>query len=119
MMRPVLAIALCALMPNQAVSDPPQVVAATAKPIGGAWQVTVTLRHGDTGWDHYADGWDIRTDDGTVLGHRVLAHPHVDEQPFTRSLSGVEISEHTTDLFIFAKDNLGHWTPTGFRLRLP
>lgn len=29
--------------------------------------------------------------DGTVLGTRVLLHPHEDEQPFTRSLSGVSV----------------------------
>jgi len=35
--------------------------------------------------------WEIVGPDGTVLGTRVLVHPHVDEQPFTRSLGGVEI----------------------------
>jgi hypothetical protein len=49
------------------------------------------LRHGDTGWDDYADGWRIETPAGEVLGTRVLHHPHVEEQPFTRSLGGVEI----------------------------
>ena len=53
---------------------------------GNAWLVSVTLRHADTGWDHYADGWEVVAEDGTPLGRRVLAHPHVDEQPFTRSL---------------------------------
>ncbi len=51
----------------------------------------VTVKHADTGWDHYADAWDVVAPDGTVLGTRVLAHPHVNEQPFTRSLSGVRI----------------------------
>lgn len=46
----------------------------------------VTLSHPDTGWDHYADGWRVEDVDGNVLGLRVLAHPHVNEQPFTRSL---------------------------------
>ncbi|MFT5064884.1 MAG: hypothetical protein ACJAXK_000243 [Yoonia sp.] len=46
----------------------------------------VTLSHPDTGWDHYADGWRVEDADGAVLGLRVLGHPHVNEQPFTRSL---------------------------------
>src|SRR6056297_2190336 len=58
----------------------------------GSWRFSVTVRHADTGWDHYADLWqvvDLTT--GDVLGERVLAHPHTQEQPFTRSLSRVEI----------------------------
>lgn len=52
----------------------------------------VTLSQPDTGWDHYADGWRVELADGTVLGTRVLAHPHVTEQPFTRS-SNIEVPE--------------------------
>jgi hypothetical protein len=51
------------------------------------------VRHADEGWKHYADKWDVTAPDGTVLGTRILAHPHVDEQPFTRSLIGVKILE--------------------------
>jgi len=47
----------------------------------------VTLSHADTGWEDYADGWRVELEDGTVLGTRVLGHPHVNEQPFTRSAS--------------------------------
>ena len=48
----------------------------------GVYRFDVTLRHADEGWDHYADGWEIRDGDGVVLATRVLVHPHVDEQPF-------------------------------------
>lgn len=51
----------------------------------------VTLKHNDTGWDHYADKWDILGPDGKVIATRVLYHPHEDEQPFTRSLDNVAI----------------------------
>lgn len=46
----------------------------------------VTVRHDDTGWDHYANGFEVLDPEGRVLATRVLRHPHVDEQPFTRSL---------------------------------
>ena len=48
--------------------------------------------------------------DGTVLGERVLLHPHVDEQPFTRSLGGVEVPADVTSVTIRAHcgvDGLG------------
>jgi hypothetical protein len=51
----------------------------------------VTIRSNDRGWDHYADAFEILAPDGTLLGRRILLHPHVEEQPFTRDLYGVEI----------------------------
>ena len=62
----------------------------------------VTVRHADEGWDHYANKWDVVTPDGKVLGTRVLFHPHVDEQPFTRSLSDVEIPATITEITVRA-----------------
>ena len=44
--------------------------------------------------------------DGTVLGVRVLTHPHVDEQPFTRSLSGVAIPPGIDTVTVRARDSV-------------
>ncbi|MFT5509673.1 MAG: hypothetical protein ACI89J_002760 [Hyphomicrobiaceae bacterium] len=66
----------------------------------------VTVRHGDTGWKHYANKWDILTADGTVLGTRVLHHPHETEQPFTRSLGGVRIPTEVTSVTVRAYDSV-------------
>ncbi|WP_417668515.1 hypothetical protein [Roseibium sp.] len=71
----------------------------------GHWRFSVTLRHQDEGWDHYADLWQVLAPDGTVLGDRVLAHPHVNEQPFTRSLGRVAIPEGIDKVFIRARDS--------------
>ena len=64
----------------------------------------VTVRHADEGWKHYADKWDVVAPDGTVLGTRTLYHPHVDEQPFTRSLSGVKIPDSIKEVTVRAHD---------------
>jgi hypothetical protein len=66
----------------------------------------VTVRHADEGWDHYANKWDVVAPDGTVLGTRTLYHPHVDEQPFTRSLSDVEIPAPITEVTVRAHDSV-------------
>ena len=50
----------------------------------GTYDFDVTLKHPDSGWEHYVDRWDVIGPDGKVLGRRVLYHPHVKEQPFTR-----------------------------------
>ena len=70
----------------------------------GQYRFDVAVRHGDEGWKHYADKWDVVAPDGSVLGTRTLLHPHVDEQPFTRSLSGVTIPASLTEVTIRAHD---------------
>ena len=55
---------------------------------------TVRVRHKDRGWNHYVNRWEILSLEGEVLATRVLAHPHVDEQPFTRSLTAEIANEH-------------------------
>lgn len=69
----------------------------------GKWLFDVTVRHGDTGWEHYANRWEVVAPDGTVLGTRVLAHPHVDEQPFTRS-GEIDISDSVSEVTVRAHD---------------
>jgi hypothetical protein len=70
------------------------------------YTVRATVASADTGWEKYADLWTISTTDGVVLGERVLAHPHVDEQPFTRSLDGVVIPAGTAEVVIAARDSV-------------
>jgi hypothetical protein len=72
----------------------------------GTFAIDVTVRHADTGWDHYADRWEVLAPDGAVLGARVLLHPHVDEQPFTRSLSGVQIPQAIRTVRVRARDKV-------------
>jgi hypothetical protein len=82
----------------------PVVEEVRAQQSGGNWKFDVTISHADTGWEHYADGWGVYALDGTELGYRVLVHPHVDEQPFTRSLSGVAVPAGTTQVLIRPRD---------------
>lgn len=75
------------------------------------WTVDVTLKHDDTGWDHYADEWRLVDDKGNVLADRVLFHPHVDEQPFTRGLSNIELPKSISTIYVEAHDKVHGWTP--------
>ena len=91
----------------QAHAGEADVVAVEAsQSANGTWRFDVTVAHEDEGWDHYADQWDVLAPDGTVLGERVLAHPHVTEQPFTRSLSGVVIPPEVDTVTIRARDSV-------------
>ena len=72
----------------------------------GVYRFDVSVRHADSGWDHYADRWEIVGPDGTVYGARTLLHPHVGEQPFTRSLGGVVVPEGATRMTVRAHDSV-------------
>lgn len=117
-MKITLIAAALSLTPTLAAADLPEITAVEVRDSGSTFQFDVTLRHADTGWDHYADGWGIYTLDGVELGYRILAHPHVNEQPFTRSLSGVDIPPNITEVIIRPHD-LVHGDGPDFLLSLP
>jgi hypothetical protein len=96
-----------------------EIVNATARQHGDNWTVSVTLRHADEGWDHYANRWQVFGPDGALLGSRVLVHPHVDEQPFTRSLSGIAIPADVNRVTIKASDTVHGVSSQTFDLELP
>jgi len=85
------------------------VAAKYAKAADGTYRFDVTVRHADAGWDHYADKWQVVDADGTVFGERVLAHPHDNEQPFTRSQSGIAIPADVNSVIIRAHDKVHGW----------
>ncbi len=111
-MRPKLSQAWVlanVLLATSAMADPAVVENIKATPSGNDWRFDVTLSHGDTGWDDYADGWRVELEDGTVLATRVLLHPHVNEQPFTRSQSGISIPDRITTVYVRASTNADGW----------
>ena len=81
----------------------------------GTWTFHVTVSHPDTGWEDYADGWDIVTPEGEVIKResgdpftRLLLHPHVDEQPFTRNQSGLTVPDDVSQVTVRAHDPVSY-----------
>ena len=105
----------------------PPVMAGEADVVGvkiikegtGTYRFDVSVRHDDEGWKHYADGWDVVAPDGSVLGTRELAHPHENEQPFTRSLAGVRIPETVKEVSIRAHDLVHGYGGAEMRIQVP
>ena len=108
-MKPIAIACAALLLAPAAAADMPEILDVTAEKTGMSWRVDVTIRHPDTGWDHYADGWEVRDAAGTRLGERVLHHPHVDEQPFTRSLVNLDLPDGTREIFIRAHCSVDGW----------
>jgi hypothetical protein len=106
--------------PSLALAGKADVVGAQAYAgSGNRFRIDVTVKHADTGWKHYADRWDILDPSGKVLGVRKLLHPHVGEQPFTRSLSGVTIPAGVKFVLIRAHDSKHGLGGKVLKLKIP
>lgn len=77
----------------------------------GAYRFAVTIESPDTGCNQYANWWEVVTEDGTLLYRRILAHSHVDEQPFTRSGGPVAVE---ADQPVIVRS---HVYPQGYSIR--
>lgn len=101
--------ALVLLLAQSAVAGTAEVVDVETRCRGELCRFTVTVRHADTGFEHYADRFEVLDTDGNLLATRVLHHPHVDEQPFTRILPDARIPAGITRVRVRAHDLLhGH-----------
>ena len=69
----------------------------------GIYTASVTLKHNDQGWKHFANRWEILDLQGNLLATRVLAHPH-SEQPFTRQLTGISIPDDVDQVRVRGHD---------------
>jgi len=116
----MFAAALSLIAFTHAMADNVSVVGAKAAlNTDGTYSFDVTLLHADTGWDHYANAWSIIAPDGAVLGTRTLFHPHVDEQPFTRSLSGIKIPAGIKTVTVVGVDSVHGTDNTSMTVDLP
>lgn len=115
--RAAAALALC-IAPGALAGNADVIDARARCDAHRLCEFTVTVRHADTGWTHYANAWVVRAPDGTVLATRRLLHPHVEEQPFTRSVSGVTVPPGIRTVTIEATDSIHGAAGARFRLDL-
>ena len=88
----------------------PDVIAAEATTTDGiTWRFAVTISSPYDSPERYAAAWRVLDTDGNELGVRVRAHDHANEQPFTRSLDGVEIPESVGIVVIEGRDLVNGW----------
>lgn len=96
------------------------VIDASAVPeSGGRYTVSATIKHSDEGWEHYVDRFEVLSADGKLIGARYLGHPHVDEQPFSRSATSVKVPKGAREIRIRAHDNVHGFNGKEFVLKLP
>ncbi|MEM6354036.1 MAG: hypothetical protein AAF766_25105 [Cyanobacteria bacterium P01_D01_bin.14] len=74
----------------------------------GNYTFAVTLASPDTGCEQYANWWEVVTEEGDLVYRRILAHSHIEEQPFQRSGGPVELQPDQTVIV------RGHMDPDGY-----
>lgn len=117
--RRLLSGLILMIMSNVTLANQVEILAADLhNNSSNNWSVSITLKHEDKGWDHFADNWRVVTEKGEILGDRVLYHPHVNEQPFTRSLAGVVVPEGVSIIYIEAHDKVHGWTKQTMKVDL-
>lgn len=88
----------------------PDVVAAEVVRNGdGTYRFDVTISSPYDSNDQYADAWRVLGLEGTEYGVRILTHPHANEQPFTRSLDGIEIPDDVATVVVQGRDLVNGW----------
>ncbi|MBI3562124.1 MAG: hypothetical protein HY080_10465 [Gammaproteobacteria bacterium] len=112
---PCLSLATSTLWANQADVIDVQV----SKVDANHYDFEVTVKHDDTGWEHYADKWEILGPDDKIIATRELAHPHVGEQPFMRSLENVTIPSGVTTVTVRAHDKQHGYGGKTVTVKLP
>ncbi len=98
----------------------PKVLAVEVIPESTAsYRFDVTISSPYDSAERYADAWRVIGFDGVVYGERILLHDHATEQPFTRSLTGVEIPEGITTVYVEARDQVYGWGGAMVEVELP
>ncbi len=84
------------------------VIGAEAGGNSGGYTFSVRISSPDTGCDQYADWWEVLDEEGNLIYRRILAHSHVNEQPFVRSGGPVAV---TADDIVWVR---AHMNPGGY-----
>jgi hypothetical protein len=116
--RILLALAPLLTAASSALGDAPRITSAELLPRGSDWSVRVMLQHPDSGWDHYASGWEVLAPDGTVLAEAEITHPH-SADPFQTDLDGIQVPAGVDHLLIRVRCTLDGWSARTYRLDLP
>ena len=87
----------------------PDVIDAELERSGDTWTLSATISSPYDSPERYADAFRAVAPDGSELGVRVLTHDHANEQPFTRSLTGLVIPDGIEEITVEGRDLANGW----------
>lgn len=108
-----------AVLATPALADAPQVVSGEIVKTGDNWTVLVVLSHEDSGWDHFASGFEVDMPDGTRIAYKELTRPHTDSTRIEASLAGLTIPPGTDRVMIRTRCSLVGWSAEPYAVPVP
>lgn len=97
----------------------PDVLEAVVEPASGAFDVDATISSPYDTPERYADALRVRSEDGTVYGVRELTHDHASEQPFTRTLTGLDLPDDVDEVVVEGRDQANGWGGATVTVEVP
>ena len=104
---------------NDDIQHYPDVLDASVSQHNGRFSFAVTLSSPYDSRERYADAFRVLDPHGRVLGIRELLHDHASEQPFTRTLTNVQIPPSVTYVTIQGRDQRFGWGGATLQVKLP
>lgn len=96
---------------SETANDAAQVIAVTTSGEPNTYTFAVTVQSTETGCEQYANWWEVVTPEGELIYRRILAHSHIDEQPFRRTGGPVAIQP---DASVIVR---AHMEPQGYGMQ--
>lgn len=97
----------------------PSVASVEARETAGSWTLSVTMTSPYDSPERYADAFRVIGDDGVIYGVRELTHDHATEQPFTRTIGGLQIPESVSEITVQGRDLVYGWGGRSVTIELP
>lgn len=94
--------------PTGANNDTAKIVSVKASGVENKYNFSIGVSSPDKGCSQYANWWEVVSEGGELIYRRILAHSHVDEQPFTRSGGDVNIKEDQIVIIRVHMNNSGY-----------